>query len=294
MSVYQYIAQHQARVSVRQLCSVLRVTTSAYYAWRAKIRRLTVVPAWQVTVRQLFARHARRYGTRRLRAELAAQGYSGIGRRGIRQVLPAHGLRAQQPRSFVPRTTHSDPAVRAAPNRLLGQPSPTAPNQVWVGDITYLPKQGGGWLYLATWLDRYSRKVVGWDVRATMPEDLVSEALRRALVVRRPTAGLVVHSDQGSQYAATRFKHLLACHGAVQSMSRRGNCYDNAHAESFWSRLKTELLDGGSFGSLAEARLEISHYMAYYNAERRHSALGYLAPNHFETQPKTTSQLCPA
>ncbi|GGF27906.1 IS3 family transposase [Hymenobacter cavernae] len=292
MSVYQYIAQHQAHVSVRQLCSVLRVTTSAYYAWRAKTHRLTPVPAWQVAVRQLFARHARRYGTRRLRAELAAQGYPGIGRRRIQRVLAAHGLRAQQPRSFVPRTTHSDSAVRAAPNRLLEQPSPTAPNQMWVGDITYLPKQGDGWLYLATWLDRYSRKVVGWDVRDTMPEGLVSEALRRALAVRQPAAGLVVHSDQGSQYAATRFKHLLTCHGAVQSMSRRGNCYDNAHAESFWSRLKTELLDGGSFSCLAEARLEINHYIAYYNAERRHSALGYLAPNYFETQLKTTSQLC--
>ena len=118
----------------------------------------------------------------------------------------------QQPRSFVPRTTDSDPNVRAAPNRLLGQPAPTAPNQVWVGDITYLPKQGGGWLYLATWLDRYSRKVVGWDVRESMPEDLVSEALRRALAVRQPAAGLVVHSDQGSQYAATNFKALLTRH----------------------------------------------------------------------------------
>ena len=167
---------------------------------------------------------------------------------------------------------------------------PTALNRVWVGDITYLPKQGGGWLYLATWLDRYSRKVVGWDVRESMPEDLVSEALRRALTVRKPTAGLVVHSDQGSQYAATNFKALLARHQAVQSMNRRGNCYDNAHAESFWSRLKTELLDGGSFRNLAEARLEINHYLAYYNAERRHSALGYLAPSHFETHIKTTSQ----
>ena len=197
----------------------------------------------------------------------------------------------------MPRTTDSDPNVRAAPNRLLAQPAPTAPNQVWVGDITYLPyrvrpKQGGGWLYLATWLDRFSRKVVGWDVRETMPEVLVSEALRRALAVRQPVAGLVVHSDQGSQYSATNFKLFVARHQAVQRRIRRGNCYDNAHAESFWSRLKAELLDGGSFRNLSEARLEISHYLAYYNAERGHSALGYLAPNHFETHFQTMSQLC--
>jgi putative transposase len=121
-----------------------------------------------------------------------------------------------------------------------------------------------------------------------------TSALHRALAVRQPAAGLVIHSDQGSQYSATNFKALVARHQAEQSMSRRGNCYDNAHAESFWSRLKTELLDGGSFRNLAEARLEISHYLAYYNAERRHSALGYLAPNHFETQCQTTSRLCAA
>jgi putative transposase len=246
-----------------------------------------------VAVRAEFRWHVARYGTRRLRAELHAQGYC-VGRWRIRRALAAAGLRAQQPRSFVPRTTDSDPNVRAAPNLLLGQPAPTAPNQVWVGDITYLPLQGGGWLYLATWLDRYSRKIVGWDVCESMPEDLVSEALRRALAVRQPAAGLLVHSDRGSQYAATNFKALVARHQAVQSMSRRGNCYDNAHAESFWSRLKTELLDGGSFRNLAEARLEISHYLAYYNAERRHSALGYLAPNHFETHFQTASQLCAA
>jgi putative transposase len=163
-----------------------------------------------------------------------------------------------------------------------------------VGDITYLPRQGGGWLYLAVWLDRCSRKVVSWDVRETMPEDLVSEALRRALAVRQPPAELIVHSDQGSQYTATRFKQLLTRYEAQQSMSRRGNCYDNAHAESFWSRFKAELLDGGSFPGLAEDKLEISHHVAYHNAERRHSAMGYRAPNHFETQLQTTSQWCPA
>ena len=276
MSTYQHIAQRAARVPVRQLCP-------------------NPEPDWQVVVREAFAYHSQRYGTRRLRAEVQAESHA-VGRWRIRRVLKAHGLRAQQPRSFVPRTTGSDPAVRAAPNRLLGQP---APNRVWAGDITCLPRQGCGWLYLAVWLDRCSRKVVGWDVRETMPEDLVSEALRRALAVLRPSAGLIVHSDQGSQYTATRFKQLLTRYGARQSMSRRGNCYGNAlpgttHAESFWSRFKAELLDGGSFPGLAEAKLEISHHVAYYNAERRHSALGYHSPNHFETQFKTPSQLCPA
>ena len=298
MSTYRYIAQRQARVPVRQLCQVLQVAPSAYYAWQRHRQQPAAEPAWQVAVRQAFARHSQRYGTRRLRAEVQAEGHR-VGRWRIRRVLRAHGLRAQQPRSFVPRTTDSDPAARAAPNRLLGQPAPTAPNRVWVGDITYLPRQGGGWLYLAVWLDRCSRKIVGWDVRDTMPEDLVSEALRRALAVRRPPDGLVVHSDQGSQYTATRFKDLVSKHGALQSMSRRGNCYDNAlpgttHAESFWSRFKAELLDGGSFPGLAEAKLEISHHVAYYNAERRHSSLGYHSPNHFESQLQTTSQLCPA
>ena len=275
---------------VRQLCQVqvLRVAPAANYAWQRRQQVPAVEPAWQVAVREALADHSQRYGTRRLRVEVPADGHQ-VGRWRIRRVLKAHGLHAQQPRSFVPRTTDSDPAVCAVPNRLLGQPAPTAPNWVWVGDITYLPRQGGGWRYLAVWLDRCPRKVVGWDVRESMPEDLVSEALRRALVVLRPPAGFIVHSDQGSQYRATRFKDIIARNGAVQSMGRRGNCYDNAHAESFWSRFKAELLDGGRFPGLEEAKLEISHHIAYYNAERYYSALGYLAPNQFESQLKTTS-----
>jgi putative transposase len=152
VSTYRYIAQRRSRVPVRQLCQVLRVSTSAYYTWQRQ-QAPAPDPAWQVAVRAEFRWHVARYGTRRLRAELQVQGYQ-VGRWRIRRALAAAGLRAQQPRSFVPRTTDSDPSVRAAPNRLLGQPAPTAPNQVWVGDITYLPKQGGGWLYLATWLDR--------------------------------------------------------------------------------------------------------------------------------------------
>jgi transposase InsO family protein len=185
VSTYQHIAQRTGQVPVRQLCQLLRVAPAAYYAWQRRRQLPATEPAWQVAVRTAFADHSQRYGTRRLRAEVRAQGHA-VGRWRIRRVLREQGLRAQQPRSFVPRTTDSDPAVRAAPNRLLGQPAPTAPNRVRVGDITYLPRQGGGWLYLAVWLDRCSRKIVGWDVRDTMPEDLVSEALRRALAVRRP------------------------------------------------------------------------------------------------------------
>jgi len=165
VSTYQHIAQRAGQVPVRQLCQVLRVAPAAYYAWRHRRQLPVAESVWHVAVREAFIHHSQRYGTRRLRAEVQAQGHA-VGRWRIRRVLKAHGLRAQQPRSFVPRTTDSDPAVRAAPNRLLGQPAPTTPNRVWVGDITYLPRQGGGWLYLAVWLDRCSRKIVGWDVRS--------------------------------------------------------------------------------------------------------------------------------
>jgi putative transposase len=144
---------------------------------------------------------------------------------------------------------------------------------------------------LAAWLDRCSRKIVGCDVCDTIPEDLVSEALSRVLALCRPPAALIVHSDHGSEYKANRFKDLIAKHGAQQSMSRWGNCYDIAHVESFGSRFEAELLDGGSFPGLTEAKLEISHHIAYYNTERRHSALGYLAPNRFETHLQRTSSV---
>lgn len=194
MSAYEHIAQCRARVPVRQLRHVLGVVPSAGYAWHRQRHLPASEPAWHAAMRHAFTRHGRRDGTRCLRAGAHAEGH----RVGRRRALAQHGLRAQQPRAFVPRTTDSDPALRAAPNRLLDRPVPTAPGRVWAGDITFLPKQGGGWLYLATWLDRCSRKIMGWDLRETMPEALVSEALRRARAVRRPAAGLVVHSDQGS------------------------------------------------------------------------------------------------
>ncbi|MBG8555441.1 IS3 family transposase [Hymenobacter sp. BT594] len=150
MSRYRFIDQHRDQVPVRVLCTVLQVAPSSYYAGRQ--RRQQPAAAWERAVVRAFQRHGRRYGTRRLRAEVHAEGHR-VGRWRIRRTLAAHGLRAQRPRCFVPRTTDSGHGRRVAPNRLLGQPRPTAPNQVWVGDITCLPKQGGGWLYLASWQD---------------------------------------------------------------------------------------------------------------------------------------------
>ncbi|MFD1469319.1 IS3 family transposase [Hymenobacter caeli] len=268
VSTYQHLAHRAAHVPVRQRCQVLQVAAQRVLGPARALDRSVPEPAWEMAVRAALAHHAQCCGTRR--------------------------LRAQPPRSFVPRTTDPDPAVRAAPDRLPGQPAPAAPNRVWAGDRTYSPRPGGGGCYLAVWLDRCARKIVGGDVRDTMPEALVGAALRRALAVRRPPAGLVVHPDQGSPYPATRFQALLARQGAVPSRSRRGNGYDNAPAESFWSRSKAELLDGGRFPGPAEAKRKIGHRIAYHNAGRRHPALGYQSPNHFETHLQTVSQLCPA
>lgn len=163
-----------------------------------------------------------------------------------------------------------------------------------MGDITYLPLQNGAWAYLAAFQDVYSKRVVGWQVLGSMPEELVVSALRRALLSRQPAAGLLVHSDQGGQYCGTGYRRLLTERHLVRSMSRRGNCYDNAQAESLWSRVKTEvLLDRSSFASVAEAQADLATYFDYYNHQRRHSALGYECPHTFEQQVLSTNgQLC--
>lgn len=231
---------------------------------------------------------ARRYGTRRLRAELRAEGYL-VGRYALRSWLHRQGLRALSTRPQRPRTTVADPAAIVAENRLLGQPAPTAPDQVWVGDITYLPLQGGRWCYLATWRDACSRRVVGWHLAAQMPTELVLIALEQALTLRQPAPGLIVHADRGSQYTSVACRARIERAKAMPSFSRPGNPDDNAQAEAGWSTLKTELLpQGGAFASLEEARLEVAHYLdTYFNLDRRHSALGYRSPHQFEQELKS-------
>ncbi|MBO0360724.1 IS3 family transposase [Hymenobacter sp. BT186] len=293
MSRYRFVRAQTRHYSVRQLCQVLGVGVASYYRWRQKVAVRFSVPAWEKELCHVFFQHKRRYGTRRLQAELRAQGYR-VGRHRIRHALRRRELVAVQPRAFVPRTTQSEHGPRVAANHLLNRSAPTEADQVWVGDITYLPLQNGCWAYLAAFQDVHTKRVVGWQVRSSMPEELVVTALRRALLSRQPAAGLIVHSDRGGQYCGNVYRRLLTDRQLVRSRSRRGECYDNAQAESLWSRVKTEvLLDRAAFASVAEAQAELTTYFDYYNHQRRHSALGYECPHHFENQAfLTKTQLC--
>jgi putative transposase len=272
------IAQQADHFAVADLCRALGVSRSGYYAWR---NRMAGADGLTPQVAQVFWRHSRRYGARRIVAELQAQGCQ-IGRRRVSRILREQQLQAIQPKRFVPKTTDSRHGHRMSPN-LLGGLEISRPRQVFVSDITYLPLHSGEWAYLATWLDLYSRKIVGWQVAAQMTAELVIGALRQAIVRECPPRGLIVHSDRGGQYVDAEFRRLLEANGYEQSMSRAGETYDNAFAESLFSRYKAELLEGGAFRDVAEAQGETFDYIeAYYNRVRRHSALGYVSPAEFE------------
>ena len=260
----------------------MEVSKSGFYSYLKTTKAPIVEPLAQ-ELKEVFWQHRRRYGSRRLHAELQAEGKR-IGRHKVRRLMKEEGLQALRGKSFVPQTTDSRHSLRMSPN-LLGdrQLPPTKPNEVIVGDITYLPLQDGGFVYLATWEDLFSRMIVGWQIDETMEEQLVSEALRKVIVKRQPCAGLIVHSDRGGQYASNGLRRLLQSRGYRQSMSRAGETYDNAYAESLFSRYKAELLEGGAFANVEEARLESFDYIEnYYNRVRRHSALGYLSPAEYE------------
>ncbi len=276
-----FIRHSAAEFPVRQLCRILQVSPVSYYRSVKAVAPLDVAVAQ--AVKAAFLRHSRRYGSRRLHAELQAEGLV-IGRHRISRLMKEQGLRAIQPRSFVPRTTQSRHRLGYAENLLLElELPPTKPNEVMVGDITYLPLQTGGFAYLATWTDLFSRLVVGWEVLAHMEESLIIAAFEKAWRKRIKLAGAIVHSDRGGQYASTKFRQLLQRAGCRQSMGRAGESYDNAYAESLFSRYKAELLEGGAFADVAEARLETFNYIeGYYNRIRRHSALGYVSPEAYE------------
>ena len=277
--IYRFIASEATTYPAVILCQLLGVSRSGYYAWRERPERQDQLAP---KVEEAFWFHSRRYGSRRIAAELGRKVV--IGRHRVRRLMREQDLHAIQPRRFVPRTTNSRHGQRMSPNLLLERAIKVdRPRQVIVGDITYLPLQDEDWAYLATWMDLFSRKIVGWQIADSMTAELVIEALKRAILRERLPAGLIVHSDRGGQYVDTEFRALLNQHGFEQSMSRADETYDNAHAESLFSRYKAELLEDGAFADVEQARSETFAYIeGYYNRVRRHSALGYLSPEDFE------------
>ena len=299
MSRYRFIEAQREQHPVRLLCQVLGVPTSGYYAWQQVQQQVVTQgePAWEAALVKVFGRHQRRYGTRRLQVALRRKGYR-VGRQRLRGAMRRRGLYALQPKAFTPRTTDSTHGLRCAPNRLLNQPKPTQANQVWVSDITYLPLANGDWACLCAYQNMVSKQVVGWHVMVTMPEELITTALQRAFWAQPPTPGLLVHSDRGGQYGGNVYRKLLHDHQSVRSQSRRGDCYDNAQAESLWSRLKTEVLEVRErpvFTDLTDARLSVADYFDYYNHERLHSSIDYQTPYYTHQQLLQLSALnCPA
>ena len=278
---FQFIAAHRDEFPVRRLCRLLGVSSSGYYAWwnRPPTLRQSQDALLLTEIRRVHERSRQTYGSPRIHAELQAQGQRWNHKR-IERVMRRYHIRARQVRRFHG-TTDVSPSLPVAPNRLNQEFSASSPNQVWTADITYLDT-AEGWLYLATVLDLYSRRVIGWAMADHLETSLVREALQMALTQRQPTTGLLHHSDRGRQYASAEYQALLVAQGVECSMSRRGNCYDNAVHESFFGTLKSECAEG-RFASRTAARQSVFEYIeVWYNRQRRHSALGYLSPHEFE------------
>jgi transposase InsO family protein len=280
--IEQLILEESFPLSV--VCDALEVSRTGYYAWLSEADSLQQQRDRELMplVCDIFWKHRRRYGARRIAVELAATGQPcGVDR--VAKLLKTAGLRAIQPQSYRPKTTDSRHTLGYSPNLLLRTPPPLVLNRIWVADITYIPLTGGGFAYLAVMLDLCSRRVVGWSLAEHMTETLVSDALKHAIGARQPPPGLIHHSDRGGQYAGQSYRGVLRRAGVRQSMSRAANCYDNAFMESCFGTIKTEL-EMTEYEHSAQARGEIASYLAYYNTERRHSSLDYLSPVAFEAR----------
>lgn len=280
--MYRCITHLREEGDTRRLCELLGVSRSGYYAARARAKRPRPPCAAAAHLERVFAASDRTYGSRRLAKALQADG-TAVGRYRARTLMRERGLRPVWRRRFVV-TTQRDERAMVADNHLDRQFAPAAPDQAWATDITYIPT-ATGWSYLAVVLDLYSRKVVGWAIDRQMPASLTCAALRMALAQRQPPPGLLLHSDQGCQYTSDAWWRLLKDHEIQASMSRRGNCWDNAVVERFFLSLKTERVWQRRYANHGEAQRDIADYIVgFYNTVRIHSALGYLPPNVYEQQ----------
>jgi transposase InsO family protein len=281
---FAFIAAEKATYPVTMLCRMLEVSRAGFYAaqGRAPSARARADTKLGVEIAAIHAESRQCYGSPRVQAELQARGHC-PSRKRVARLMRQQGLAARRRRRFRV-TTDSNHARPVATNVVARQFTTAVPNATWVTDITYI-WTGEGWGYLAVILDLFSRLVVGWALSARLTQDLALEALGMALARRRPPRGLVHHSDRGSQYASAAYQTRLAQHGIQGSMSRRGNCWDNAVAESFFATLKVELVHHVSWATRVGARADLFDYLEiFYNAQRRHSSLGYLSPLAFERQ----------
>jgi putative transposase len=275
------------------MCRLLAVSRSGYYEWLSRPPRPPTDTGQEVhdKIQHYFAQGRGIYGTRRIKHLLAQEGLQ-VSRRRIGRVLAQAGLRCKTRRK-VKAPTAAGQAQTVAPNHLDREFTVHVPDTVYVGDITYLPT-GEGWLYLAVVLDLCSRAVVGWSMANHMRAELVNQALSMAIGQRQPTVGLMMHTDRGSQYGADSYRQLLRQHGIEPSMSRKGNCWDNAVAESFFHTLKTELIYLEDYDTHEAAKTAVFEYIeVFYNRQRCHSANGYLAPLFYEQALKPSEILCP-
>lgn len=281
---FRFIEENRSSFPVKKMCQVLQVSPSGYYRWRNAPLPLRAIEKERLKtrIRELFSGHDGMAGSPLVTADLHDDAeFSKVSRPRIARLMCEMGVKCRTVRKFVVTTDskHNEPI---APNLLARNFRVSAPNRVWVTDITYL-KVGRRWCYLTVFIDLFSRIVVGWDLSVSLERHSAIRALRKAIMRRRPGQGLMIHSDRGVQYASADFRKVLQEEGFVQSMSRKGNCWDNAVAESFFHSIKTQLIHHRSFQDVAEAEQTIFRYIeVYYNRQRKHSTNGYKAPAVYE------------
>ncbi len=287
----------KGRWPITMMCEVLDVSPSGFFSWEASQRRPSRGPrrshsneALLAHIRSIHKQLGGEYGWPRMHKELLVRGVR-VGKERVRLLMQQHGIRAKGKKRFVV-TTDSAHQLPVAPDLVQRRFEPAVPNVLWSGDITYLPTDEG-WLYLAAVLDLHSRQVVGWSMQPHMQTSLVKDALLMACFRRKPAPGLIFHSDRGSQYCSREFQDSLKEWGIRGSMSRKGNCWDNAPTESLWGRLTTACVHGQRFATHEQARKAVMDWIAFYNHSRLHSALGYLSPMQYE-QRWMAAQLQPA
>jgi len=282
---FRLIEDQRGAFPVRVLCNVMGVSPAGYYAWRGRPEspREAANRALLTEIRRLHLAHRGHYGAPRIHAALRGLGHA-ASRGRIERLMRRQGIRAVTPQRFRPCTTDSRHNWPIAPNRLGQKFAAERPNQVWLADISYVPTSEG-WLYLAVVLDLFTRKIVGWAMREHMRAELTIAALTMAIQRQKPPPGLIHHSDRGSQYAAADYRKVLDAAGLIQSMSRKGNCWDHAPMESCFGTIKTELVHQASYPTRDAARHDLFAYIeGYYNRQRIHSALGYITPEQAERQ----------